>query len=210
MVLTKGADFSLPADVKTQYNDPLQLVFTGNIGLNRWKSLKLIADALKHINADGVKAQLRIYTATPLTKQMEKALNRGESSRIMGSVPASEVAQIQKNADLLVHVEALDLKNRLAVRQLFSTKIVDYLKAARPILAVGPKDVASIDHLIRNDCAIVADNQMELEEKLCAIIANNSVLDDIVQKAYECGRKYHNKQIIQNMLIEDLKTVCRR
>lgn len=208
VVLTKGADFSRPADVKMQYNDPLQLVFTGNIGLNRWKSLRIIADALESINEDGVKAQLWIYTATPLTKQMEKALNRGESSRIMGSVPASEVARIQKDADMLVHVEALDLKNRLTVRQSFSTKIVDYLKAARPILAVGPKDVASIDHLIRNDCAIVADNQKELEDKLRAIITDTSVLEDAVNKAYECGRKYHNKQDIQTMLIADLNAAC--
>ena len=208
VVLTKGADFTELPMVKTHQNKPLQLVFTGNIGLNRWRSLKIISDALENINRDGIKAQLRIYTATPLTKKIEKALNRGESSFIMGSVPASKIPEIQNNADMLVHVEALDLKNKLLVRQSFSTKIVDYLKAARPILAVGPKDVASIDHLIRNDCAIVADNKKELEEKLRAALADTSVLNAVVEKAYDCGRKYHNKQDIQNMLVADLNAVC--
>lgn len=68
---------------------------------------------------------------------MEKELNIGESSILMGSVPATEIEEIQKNADILVHAEGLDLKSRLAVRQSFSTKIVDYLKMARPIFAVG-------------------------------------------------------------------------
>ena len=139
---------------------------------------------------------------------MEKALNRGESSILMGSVPASEVPGIQERADILVHVEALDLKNRLTVRQSFSTKIVDYLKAARPILAVGPKDVASIDHLIRNDCAIVADNRQELESKLRAILDDKAMLNEIAQRGYECGRKHHNKQDIQTMLMNDLNSIC--
>lgn len=207
-VLTKGADFSEPPAFKGQYNTPLQLVFTGNIALNRWKSLKLIADALENINKDGILAQLRIYTATPITKKMDKALNRGESSFLMGSVPSCEVAGIQEKADVLVHVEALDLKNKLTVRQSFSTKIVDYLKAARPILAVGPKDVASIDHLIRNDCAIVASNGKELEDKLRAILSNESELNRIAQNAYECGRRHHYKQDIQTMLMNDLREVC--
>lgn len=207
-VLTKGANFSEPPAFKGQYNTPLQLVFTGNIALNRWKSLRLIADALENINREGIIAQLRIYTTTPLTKKMEKALNRGESSILMGNVPASEVAGIQDKADVLVHVEALDLKNKLTVRQSFSTKIVDYLKAARPILAVGPKDVASIDHLIRNDCAIVASNRKELEDKLRAVLSNESELNRISQNAYECGKRHHNKQNIQTMLMNDLREVC--
>lgn len=207
-VLTKGADFTEPPELKKQYHDPMQIVFTGNIGLNRWKSLKMIADVLENINKDRIKAQLRIYTATPLTGKMKKALDRGESSRIMGSVPASEVPGIQKNADMLVHVEALDLANKLRVRQSFSTKIVDYLKAARPILAVGPKSVASIDHLVRNECAIVADHKEELEQKLRAVLADHTLLETAAQNAYACGRRYHHKPDIQNMLIKDLEAAC--
>ena len=207
-LLTKGADFLESPCFKENHNEPLQLIFTGNIGTNRWKSLKMIADVLENINRDGIKAQLRIYTATPLTKKMEKALSRGESSVLMGCVPASEIPEIQENADILVHVEALDLKNRLTVRQSFSTKIVDYLKAARPILAVGPKDVASIDHLIRNDCAIAADNKQELERKLREVIEDESILRRVVENGYECGRKYHNRQVIQTMLMNDLNSIC--
>lgn len=204
-VLTKGLDFDEVPKFKTEYNKPLQLVFTGNIGVNRWRSLAIIADALKEINADGIKAQMKIYTATPITEKMEKALNIENTSKIMGFVDSSEVAGIQSNADMLIHVEAMDLKNKLLVRQSFSTKLVDYFKSARPILAVGPKDVASIDHLIRNDCAIVADNKQELVEKLTEYINNNDKLTEIAVKGYECGKKHHNKGKNYSMLIEDLK-----
>lgn len=204
-VLTKGLDFDETPKFKTEYNSPLQLVFTGNIGVNRWKSLAIIAEALKEINAHGIKAQMKIYTATPITEKMEKALNIEDSSKIMGFVDSNEVAGIQSNADMLIHVEAMDLKNKLLVRQSFSTKLVDYFKSARSILAVGPKDVASIDHLIRNDCAIVADNKQELIQNLTECINNNNKLTEIAVKGYECGKKHHNKESIYNMLYEDIK-----
>lgn len=208
-VLTKGADFTGIPELTKQYHNPMQLVFTGNINGNRWKSLKMLADVLNSINENGVRAQLRIYTATPITGKMKKVLQRGDSSFLMGSVPAREIPNLQKNADILVHVEAMDPANRLRVRHSFSTKIVDYLKAGRPILAVGPKDVASIDHLVKNDCAIVAESKVELDQKLRCALENPSELNRIVEKAYECGRKYHNKQDIRTMLLRDLKDICR-
>ena len=208
-ILTKSADFSGETPVKTQYNSPLQLVFTGNIGTNRWKSLAIIAEALEQINQNGVRAQLRIYTATPLTAKMEKALKKGDSSFIMGSVPANEVPKIQEAADILVHVEALDLKNRLAVRQSFSTKLVDYFKAARPILAVGLREVASIDHLIRDDCALTGETVEEVRSALESVLENRGKLDELSKKAYACGKRNHNTVTMHQMLQTDLERIVK-
>ena len=119
----------------------------------------------------------------------------------MGFVESDKVAEIQINADILIHTEAMDLKNKLLVRQSFSTKIVDYFKSARPILAVGPKDVASIEHLIRNDCAIVADDKQELVKELTECINNNEKLTEIAVKGYECGKNFHNREEINKMIM---------
>lgn len=208
-ILTKSADFSGKPPVKSKYNSPLQLVVTGNIGTNRWKSLAIIAEALEQINQNGVRAQLRIYTATPLTAKMEKALKKGDSSFIMGSVPANEVPKIQEAADILVHVEALDLKNRLAVRQSFSTKLVDYFKAARPILAVGPREVASIDHLIRNDCALICQTVAEVQRALESVLDNPDKLNDLSKKAFACGKRNHNTVTMHQMLQTDLERIVK-
>lgn len=204
-ILTKSADFTEPPQLKTSYNTPLQLVFTGNIGSNRWKTLALIANALQEINQDGTKAELRIYTATPLTAKMQKALQIDGASYLMGTVPASEIPQIQSGADMLVHVEAMDLKNKLAVRQSFSTKLVDYFKAARPILAVGPKDVASIDHLLQNNCALVADNAADLAVMLSDCLENPKRLHTLAENAFLCGKRHHDAAQMKEMLCADLK-----
>ena len=208
-VLTKGADFDRQMPAAKEDNEILQLVFTGNIGMNRWKSLGHIANVLERINENGVKAQLRIYTGNPMTKKMEKALNKGESSFVMGSVSSSEALKIQENADFLVHVEAQDLKNKLLVRQSFSTKLVDYFSWAKPIVAYGPKGVASIEHLIRNDCAAVADNENELYEKLLNLINDKTKREELAKNAWLCGKKNHNKKDIQSELRESLEALCK-
>lgn len=206
-VLTKSADFSGEPPVKTQYHDPMQIVFTGNIGTNRWKSLAMIAKALQAINQNGVLAQLRIYTGTPLTDQMQAALEIPGTSFLMGSAPASEIPKIQADADMLVHVEAFDRKNRLLVRQSFSTKLVDYFRAARPILAVGPHDVASIRHLVENDCAVTAEDAETLAQRLDAVVGDPGALDRLARQAYVCGKRHHDKAVMGQMLQTDLRSM---
>lgn len=209
-LLTKFGDFSGEPPLKAKYGEPLQLVFTGNININRWRSLEMLANALERINRDGIKAQLRIYTATPLTKAMRTALSREGTSFLMGSAASTEIPRIQSEADMLVHAEATDLKNRLAVRQSFSTKIVDYLKAARPIVAVGPREVASIKHLIDHHCAIAADNEQQLYELLSAALADTQQLHRYAMQAYLCGRNHHDEGQQKVMLQQDLCRLAKK
>lgn len=89
---------------------------------------------------------MHIYSATPLSAKQMSKISDGVNSFFEGRVPSSEIEKIQKSADILVHVEGLSLKSRLAVHQSFSTKIVDYLKNARAVFVVGPSDAASVDY----------------------------------------------------------------
>jgi hypothetical protein len=203
-VITKFADFSHEPAVKEAYGAPLQLVYTGNLYANRWKSLSMIVRTLQTLNQEGTRAELRIYSGSLITDSMRKALHVPGASYLMGSVPSQEVLRVQSEADMLVHVEATDLKNRLAVRQSFSTKIVDYLKSSRPILAVGPRSVASIKHLDEHQCAIIAENEQELLEKLISVMDNKDELDGLVRRAYICGRRCHQKQDILSVICDDL------
>ena len=145
-----------------------------------------------------------------LTDEMNKALNKGESSIVMGSVPASEVEKIQKDADMLVHVESFHDENRYFIKHSFSTKLVDYFKMARPILAIGPSDVASISHLIKNDCAIYGENEEQLVQKLLEVIENCEKLNELSIKAYNCGRLNHSDYIMKNLIKNDLGMVTNK
>lgn len=205
-VLWKGADFYN----KPQYSKNhgiIKLIYTGNIGAGRYKQLATIGEVLKQINQEEKKAELDIYTLTPMTDKMKKALDIPNAINLKGGVGASEIARIQESADVLVHVESFDLKSRLAVHQSFSTKIVDYLYRAKCILAVGPEDVASIEYLRNNDAAVTAVNKNELVKVMEELVRDRTLLDTYGEKAWECGKRNHQRKEIQEMLQRDFEEI---
>lgn len=204
-VIHKNADFAGEIPDYTSNNQPLKLIFTGNIGSGRWKTLALIGQALQQINETGIKAQLHLYTATPMSAQMKKALTIPDSILLCGQVPATEIPAIQQDGDILLHVESFDLKGKLEVRMSFSTKIVDYMMRGRAILAVGPHDVASVDFLKRQDCAITATNQAEIKDKLSEMIAHPELLEAYRQKAWQCGKTQFHAKTEKEKFLKNLK-----
>lgn len=204
-ILTKGAEFLGRTPLKEEVNGSLKLVYTGGIYGGRWKSLAMIGKSLTKLNRDGIKAQLFIYSMTPVTGKMMKALNIEGSVFFMGGVSSDRILKIQSDADILVHVESTELKERLLVRHSFSTKLIDYFHSGRCIFAVGTPDVASIDYLFKNDAALVATDEDEIENQLNRIVDNPQILKDFVIKAWQCGKRNHEISQIQKRLHEDLK-----
>lgn len=208
-VLFKGGTFDSVLSPKS-LNDPLKLVYTGNLGLGRWKSLSMISNALKIINQNGVKAQLYVYSQTPLTTKMKSQLEVAGTSFFMGSVSACEVKEIQRNADILVHVESFELSERYKARLSFSTKIVDYLEAGKCILAVGWERTGAIEYLKEKDAAIVVTNAQEVNSALHKIVSIPSIIHEYAIKGYQCGKDNHQQKIIREELYKDLSSVVNK
>ena len=183
----------------SQRDTPIFL-FTGNIYANRWKSLKLLAQALKS-NDFG---HLDIYTASPITSAIDKALNIEHYSEIHKPVSQEEVIRLQNNSDVLVHVEAFDLINRLLVRCAISTKIMDYICAGRCVMAIGPKDVASIDYLKDRDLALIANDETEVNKVVAGIKANKSTIFEYAKRGQGYIKKYMNSHVLRKQLYDDL------
>lgn len=184
-------------------HEPIRFLFTGNIYANRWKSLKLLADALNDTRA-GV---LDIYTANPITKEIDKALNIEGVSVIHKPVSQDEVITLQNNADVLVHVEAFDLANKLLVRCAISTKIMDYLSVGRCILAIGPSDVASIEYLHQNDLALCANTEKDIKEIVSKIKNESQILMQYAKKGRDYVKYNLNATELRQGLLKSLQTV---
>jgi len=206
-ILYKGGNFNREAPEKVEMGEPIKLVFTGNIGDGRYKTLALIGKALDLINEQKQMATLYIYSQTPLSNKIKESLSCRKSISFQGAVSFSEIEKIQIKADILVHVESFQLKERLRVRHSFSTKIVDYFQAGCCIFAVGWQNAASINYLIKNDAAIVAINQNEIILKLRELINRPEIIKIYRKKAWECGKRNHEIDAIQSNLLKDIKSV---
>ena len=205
-ILTKCADFSGEApNIKISDNE-IRMVYAGNISKGRGESLSYITQAIERLNNEGYNVLLDIYSGTPVTDKLSENLSR-KGCYFHGKVTYSEVQNIEQNADILIHVEGLSLKERLAVHQSFSTKLVDFFEMGKCIFAVGSYDEAFAKHLIDNDAAVVATNKEQVYIKLKELIENRDLITEYGKKAYDCGKKHHNKADVQGMLREDLMRI---
>ncbi len=208
-VLTKCADFS--DERKPDFKEPkevLKIVYAGNISSGRYEILSELAKAIEKINSDSKKFELSIYTMTPLTKKQKRVLLT-ESVHLYPPVSYTKIREIQKNSDILLHCEGFSLKEKLAVHQSFSTKIVDYLEINRCILAIGDDYCASIQYFIENKCGAVATKKEEIETELLKLYNNRELLKSYAEKGWESGKKHHHKPIMQNMVKQDLNNLLK-
>lgn len=206
-ILFKGGVFIGDAPVKNEISAPVQLVYTGNIGCGRYRSLAEIGKTLDRINENKKRAILHIYSQTPLSRRMRAFLFTKKSIEFHGGVPRDQIRVIHAGADILVHAESFQLKERYLVRQSFSTKIVDYFQAARCVFAIGWGQAASIDYLIKNNAAVVVCHKYEIEKKLRMLIENPELITEYGKRGWNCGKRNHQIDKIQSNLIADFQSI---
>lgn len=204
VILRKGRDFNDLCQPKEIPNHPIRLVYTGNIHAGRWKTLAYLAQAVKKINANGQKMILDIYSLSAKSEKIISALNIDGASKTMPPASNVEIHEALSDADILVFVEPFDKKERLKWRLSFSTKIVDYLASSRPILAIGPKDLSSMNYLMQNDAAFCITDVDNLKEQLLRIVNNTNLLHEYVIKAWNCGKQNNSSEQVRYTLFQVL------
>ena len=173
----------------------VSFVYTGNIGTGRYELLSKIGRAL---DAEMPSAKLKIYSATPLTEEMQKSFSLCKSIRFMGAVSSAEVLKIQQQADFLIHVESFSKEGISSAKMSFSTKIIDYMLSGKPIFAVGPSEVNSIEVLKNHNLAIVVENESNLWGVLNKLANNQIDLKTIGNNVYNYLKNDRNIYEIQN------------
>lgn len=193
-------------------NNPIQLVYAGKLYCNRWKSLAMIAKAITKINSESgvTKLTLNIYTRDRITKKQNLLLNDGKNSIIHGGVPGSELPEIYARADVALHVESFDLKNKLLTKDSFSTKVMDCMASGCAVMAVCWKDHAAGRYLKDKDAAMVANSYVDIEKIITDISGNSDIVLQYSKKAYDCGVCNHTRENIQEMLRCDFERIIKK
>ena len=193
-VITKPVEeclFNLPA----LCNEKIKMVYTGNLKIGRFESLKLISKVLDENENIARRMSIDIYSSTYIPKKELNNLN--SSIHFKGAISSDEVINVQRSADVLLLLEDILGKWKYIPRLSFSTKITDYLGHGKPIFSIALKDIASSEYLINNDCAIVAGNLNEIENSLNEIIQGKEKLLLCAKNSYETAIKNHSRKIIE-------------
>lgn len=210
-VLTKLGAFTGDAPpVKERFEGDETVVFTyaGNIGNERWKTLRDIGDAISAANRQGKDARLDIYTMTPVRGKIRKALADHDSIRVHTAVPAGQLEGIYAQSDVLVLAEPMSLKGRLSVRHSLSTKVVEYAATGRAMMSRGPQGVASALHLQQADAALVSHPGEDLDRQVLELISKPELRERLSRNAWLMGQRYHDQGSVAPQVEAELRGVA--
>ena len=185
-------------------NSISSLTYMGNVRCNRYLSLTKIGQAIDSINAkNGTDYALNIWTAEK-DQEILAELGKAQCIKLCGFVSGEEFNKTIKSAECLVHVEAFDNESIDLVKHSVSTKIADSLGSGIPFFCYAPKEVASCEYLISNDCAICATEESELEEKLLQLFTDVAKREQVVNNALNTARQNHEKSLVSRKLYQGI------
>ena len=201
IVLTKGINYSCLEYQSKPVSKPIKMVYTGKLIIGRASSLVAISKALANINKNGEKITLDIYSPDVLDTKTMHYLNTN-GCRFKGSVDKGEVQKIQEDADVVVFVESLEKAHRFAARLSFSTKLTDYFRSGKCIFAIGDESIAPIEYLRENDCAVIATEYSQIENKLRQLIETEDAVLAWGKKAFETGKRNHDEEHVRQVFTQ--------
>lgn len=171
----------------------IKLVYMGGLLLNRWQSLSLIGSCLEELRAEGINAELLIYTAPESVKGFKSLLDRPPTMRLAGWVKNSDVPGIIDASDIMIHVESFDKNITKYTRFSMSTKIPECLMAGKCMLAFGPMEIASMQYIFENGVGLTVGEQ---DPELLRDELRRYLRDSELRRA--CGRRARELALIRH------------
>jgi len=206
-LLQKGCSFE-NRDINKIKDLPIKITYAGNLLYGRWKLLAILAREIEQINKQQIsKIILEIYTQTIPTKEMDNALTINGISIVKGSIPYEEVKQVLSESDIVLHVESFEKKQREITRLSFSTKIIDCMQSGNCVMAIGPKDVASMQYIIDTEAALVVTSPAEIKKILKEILDTPEIIQKNARKMNLFARKFHNINEVQQKIRNDFESI---
>lgn len=185
----------LDLPIKKQNDGTVIFRYFGNMGLGRWNKLEKIGRTIAEINRKKGKQAAFLEVYSPVTdKKITDHLQIAGGAAFKGFVKGSDFTDLLATADVAIHVESFDADMIRRTRLSISTKIADYLGAGKCILAMGPQEVASMQHLA--DVAYIVNDETKLDFAMEELIDHPEKRELYQQKARNLAEDKHKIAMI--------------
>ena len=194
---------------KVVEKDNLVITYAGGLHYNRDATLLKLIDALEKINnknEDGKKEIiLNIYSGSNVKKNVMKRFSESKSCYFGGLLGPEELEEKLQQSDFLLHVESFSKRNICDTKLSLSTKIPEYMSYSKPIIAIGPGKVASMQYL--KDCSLCITSEKSIQAELEQNLYDEAFIKKIVENAYAKYYQNHQKKKIQSEIVGILNSL---
>lgn len=179
-------------------SDVVRFAYVGGLHLGRAALLAQIASVVQEIPG----AELHLHAPQEDLDRNRHLFSRFTAVRYGPERPAEAVADVLAEADALVHVESFDDATSRYTRLSISTKIPQYLAAARPVLALGPPGLASIQHLRSSGAAQVVDDPLSpnLSNAVARLTVDATLRHTLSVAGVGFAAEHHDGSVVRDRL----------
>jgi hypothetical protein len=188
--------------------DSLCIVFAGNLGHGRWRSIIDVHQA--GLNApSGRTVQLVVYTPV-LDPDVARAFASCPQLTVRPSLTDREVPSYFRGADILLLAEGFDRRSRRDIRLSLSSKCHLYMMSQRPILVYGPPDSGTVHYARKRGWAHVVDepSSQALVAALEALATDSAMIDMILEQGRHTSSEFHEGRNVRRHLRTILEGVA--
>lgn len=183
--------------------DEIILLYAGSFYYGRAQVLGKLALSIRNYNEKHEsKAKLLMYCNREPSDEIKKVICVSGASEYRGSLDSEQLKVNLNMADILVFVESFDPEQVEKVKFSLSTKIPEYMSVGKPIIAIGPPGIGSMDYL--KDVAFCITNNGEISDKIEEILQNRSKQLLIGEKARKKFLNNHNRLKNQSQFLENV------
>lgn len=198
--LYKTCDLSGP--VRTMVNDPITMVYAGNLLYGRLEIIRQLTEELEGYSRP---VHFEIYSNTPLSPEEEAFFEQHSCTEYMGKRDYAYIKERLAEADVVLHAESFEADQILKTKYSFSTKIIDCLQSGSVLLGIGPAEIASIGYISRIPGACVIDDLRRLQEGLYTFLDDSAQFAKRTKAIRAFAQQHHDGagqslQLQQNMM----------
>lgn len=185
-------------------NNEYVLLYAGALNYGRDETIHLIATAIDRYNNvfNEKKAILRVYTNKLPAPEILNTICVVGASEYGGSLNRDELNTMLNQADVLVFVESFEEEQIEKTRLSLSTKVPEYLSAGKPVFAVGPSNIGSMEYL--QEAAACCNKKEEIYNSLTNLLNDESTRLELAERAYKKYEMNHDKAVIQEPFLYEV------
>ncbi len=191
-------------------NDTRIITYAGGLHLYRWESALAVSQAVEAMRSKGENIEFHIYTSEANQSQHSPRFSGYAGTRMLPYVDTKSLGRIYGHSCMLVHLESFRPVASRYTRLSISTKIPEYMVAAKPILAVGPRGIASIEHILNTTSGVwAAAEAAKIEESIHGALSSEEDYQKLCHNAFRAAIQHHSsvsqQRTLQSVLTESMR-----
>ena len=208
MMGDRAERFQVAQPVRLHEPSIISLLYSGNLGQGRWKSLTEVCYAAEALQREGYRIGVTAFASTVPSEAINllKSLN---NLQVLPPPAHDMLPAYLKGADILVLPETFNSAMANEIRLSISTKAHLYMMSERPILVYGSPLTGIVDYARREGWASVVDHndQLQLMAALRQLIDDPALRQRLVERGIHVALKNHSESVIRKRFLAALKNM---